>query len=59
MPADTTRRHYLLLKTAKGLIKDDRNISYVYAEINCSLGIKFKNGLFKYFNSLNELYSLL
>ena len=47
------------LKTIKGLIKDNPNVSYVYADINCSLGIKFKNGSFKYFNSLNELLSLL
>ena len=46
-------------KTIKGLIKDNPNVSYVYADINCSLGIKFKNGSFKYFNSLNELHSLL
>ena len=54
-----TRRHYLLLKTSKGLIKDNPNISYVYADINCSLGIKFENESFKYFNSLNGLHSLL
>ena len=56
---DLTRRHYLLLKTAKGIIKDNPNISNVYADINCSLGIRFKNGSFKYFNSLDELHSLL
>ena len=44
---DLTRRRYLLLKTAKGIIKDNPDISYVYADINCSLGIKFKNGSFK------------
>ena len=55
---DLTRRCYLLLKTAKGIIKDNPDISYFYA-INCSLDIKFKSGLFKYFNSLNELHSLL
>ena len=56
---DLTRRRYLLLKTAKGLIKDNPNISYTYAGINCSLCIKVKNGSFKHFNSLNELDSLL
>ena len=34
------------------VVKDNPNINYVYTDINCSLGIKFKNGLFKYFNSL-------
>ena len=52
-----TRRRYLLLQTAKGVIKDNPDISYVYGE--CSLVIKFKNGSFKYFNSFNELHSLL
>ena len=56
---DLTRRRYLLLKTAKGIIKDNPDISYVYLDINCSPGIKFKNGSFKYFNSLNELHSSL
>ena len=46
---DLTRRRYLLLKTAKELRKDNPNISFVYAYINCSLGIKSKNGPFKYF----------
>ena len=40
---DLTRRCYLLLKTAKGLIKDKCNIGYAYTDINYSLGIKFKN----------------
>ena len=40
---DLTRRSFLLLKTAKG-INDNPNISYVYGDINFSLGIKFKNG---------------
>ena len=46
---DLTRRGYLLLKTAKGIIKNNPNISYVYADINYSLGIKFKNESFKHF----------
>ena len=43
---DLTRRCYLLLKT-KGIVKDNPNVSYIYADINCSLGIKLINGLFK------------
>ena len=54
---DLTRRRYLLLKTAKGIIKDNPDLSSVYADINCSLGVKFKNGSFEYFNRLNELHS--
>ena len=43
---DLTRRRYLLLETAKGIVKNNPNISYVYADINYSLGIKFKNESF-------------
>ena len=47
---DLTRRQYLLINKAKGLIKDCESIDYVFADINCSLGMKFQNGVFKYFN---------
>ena len=53
-----TRRRYLLLKTANGLMENNCNISFVCAGVNCSLGTKLKNGSFKYFNSLNELLRL-
>ena len=55
---DLTRWCYLLIKTAKGLIEDNPNVSFVSADINCSQGLKFKNGSCRYFNSLNELHSL-
>ena len=55
---DLTRTRYLFLETAEGLIEKKLNISFVYADIYWSLGIKFKNGSFKCFNSLNELHSL-
>ena len=54
---DLTRTRYLFLETAEGLIEKKLNTSFVYAD-NWSLGIKFKNGLFKCFSSLNELHSL-
>ena len=56
---DLTRRRYLLLNKAKRLIKDWESINYVFADINCSLGMKFQNGVFKYFNSENELHCLI
>ena len=45
---DLTRRRYLLQNKAKKLIKDSESINYVFADINCSLGMKFQNGVFKY-----------
>lgn len=46
---DPTRKYYLLLKTAKGLGK----------LIPILVSFEFKNGSFKYFNSLNELHNFL
>ena len=48
---DLTRRRYLLLNKAKGLIKDCESTNYVFADVDCSLGMKFQNGVFKYFKS--------
>ena len=52
---DLTKRRYLLLSKAKGLIKGNTN----YSCINCSLPLKFNNNSFKYFNSEIELHHLL
>ena len=56
---DLTRRRYLLLNKAKGLIKDCESINYVFADIYCSYLMKFQNGVFKYFSSKNELHFLI
>ena len=53
----TKRRHELLMK-ARGLIKDNDAIDFVFSDINCSLGVKF-NDSFKYFNSKQELYNII
>ena len=47
------------LTKAKGPIKGNTNISYVYGDINCSLALRFKDNCFKYFNSEKELHHLL
>ena len=56
---DLTKRRYLLLIKAKGLIKGNSNIKCVYSDINCSLSLRFKDDLLKHFNSKRELLSLL
>ena len=56
---DLTKRRYLLLTKAKGLIKGNSNIKYVYSDINCSLALRFKDDSFKYVNSAIELHRLL
>ena len=54
-----TKRCYLSLTKAKGLIKGNSNINYVYSDINCSLALRFNDDSFKYFHSERELLSLL
>ena len=56
---DLTRRRCLLLNKAKGLIKDCESINYIFADVNCSLRMKFQNGVFKCFNGENELHCLI
>ena len=56
---DLTKRRYLLLTKAKGLVKGNSNIKYAYSDINCSLAFRFKDDSFKYFNSERELLSFL
>ena len=56
---DLTKRRYLLLTKAKGLIKGNSNIKYVYSDINCSLALRFNDDSFKYFNGERELLNLL
>ena len=56
---DVTRKRYLLLCKAKGLIKDSESINYVFADGNFSLGIEFQNGVFKNFNDENELHCFI
>ena len=48
-----------LFTEAKGLIKGNSDIKYVYSDINCSLALRFNDDSFKYFNSERELLSLL
>ena len=56
---DLTKRRYKLLMKARGLIKDNDAIDFVFSDINCSLGVKFNDDSFKYFNSEKELYNII
>ena len=38
---------------------DCESINYVFADVNYSHGMKFQNGVFKYFNSENDLHCLI
>ena len=52
---DLTKRRYDLLKAACTRIKSADSVEYTFADINCSLGLRLKNGSFKFFNSSEEL----
>ena len=52
---DLTKRRYDLLKEACTRIKSAYSVEYAFADINCSLGLRLKNGRFKFFNSSEEL----
>ena len=56
---DLTKRRYNVLKFAQGIVKEMDNVSFVCADINCSLVIRFENGIIKHFNSEYEFRSLL
>ena len=44
-----------LLKEARTRIKSADSVEYAFADINCSLGLRLKNGRFKFFNSSEGL----
>ena len=41
---DLTKRHYLLLRKARELVKSNDDIDFAFADINCSLRFRYKNG---------------
>ena len=56
---DLTKRRYELLSKAKRVVTGNRNVNYVFSNINCALGISMKDGSFKYFNTDAELDDIL
>ena len=56
---DLTKRRYKLLGLAYDKCKNNKDVKFVFADINCSLCIHFENGLWKFFNSIEELENLL
>ena len=54
-----TKRRFELLKSAQETIHHYPDISYVYAVVNCSLAIRFKNKSYKYFNDEKKLSETL
>eukprot|EP00112_Aurelia_sp_Birch-Aquarium-sp1_P021227 Seg5655.2 transcript_id=Seg5655.2/GoldUCD/mRNA.D3Y31 product="hypothetical protein" protein_id=Seg5655.2/GoldUCD/D3Y31 len=57
---DLTKQRLRLLQKAKDLVEARKDIlDYAFADINCSLAVKLKNGNFVYFTSIEGLKSKL
>ena len=56
---DLTKRRFQLKKPAIERSKNNPNVDFVFADKNCSVGVRFKNGVFKFFNSVEEMTSVL
>ena len=58
---DLTKRRYKLLQDANSLVKDNREVKFCYADINCRLKVKWNDNLREdnLFSSMNELEDLL
>ena len=56
---DLVKQRYNFLKFAHEIVKEMDDVSFVYADVNCSLAIRFKNGIIKYFNGEYEFRSFL
>ena len=55
---DLTKTCMDILKEVIDLARESDHISYVFADINYSLHVKLSNGLFKFFNTVNDLNNL-
>ena len=56
---DLTKQRYNLLKIDQGIVNEMDNVSFVCADVNCSLAMRFKNGNIEHFNSEYQFRSLL
>ena len=56
---DLTKRRYRLLEYARGVVNHYAEVDFAFADINCSLAIRLKDGSFHYFNSKKSLKDIL
>ena len=56
---DLTQRRKDLLHYALTCVKTNPNIEFAFADINCRIGLKLKQGGFKFFNTKDELQNIL
>ena len=55
---DQTKRRYELRKKAVEYVKAKPLVDFVFADINCNLTVRYKNGKYNFFNSMEELERL-
>ena len=56
---DLTQRRANLLSKAMSLIKENPEVDFVFANINCHLAIRLKDGDIRYFNSEEDLMAAI
>ena len=56
---DLTKRRYAILREAINLVEEKDGVNFVYADINCRLKVRFTNGVERFFDSVEELQSIL
>ena len=56
---DLTNRRYKLLSAARELVKDNADVRFAFADINCRLAVKMKDNSKLFFDSEPELRNLL
>ena len=52
---DLTQTKFKLLKSSQAKVRDNDKIEFVFADVNCALCAKLRNGPFKYFNTEEQL----
>ena len=52
---DLTTQRLNLLKRARDLVIGDDKVDFVFADVNCRLTVKFKDGSFRFFEELEKL----
>ena len=52
---DLTKTKFKLLKHCQAKVQDNNLVDFVFADVNCALCVRMKNGAFRYFNSENQL----
>ena len=56
---DLTKKRYEVLRKVREIVEEIDNISFVYADINCRLKVRFKDNSALFFENLIELCDLI